>query len=200
MVQSVKHDHRTSWFFAAWVVGAVLTGGILTSFHQPFRLPDAQALSVVLAQNRKDSASPQWKVTHVLSGGCGCSRRVLEHLLQRRALPGVSEQILIVDGGESYLPGTGDVLSRLQQSGIELRHVSDEELQQKLGLRGVPILIVTTPENKVAYLGGYGTAGDRFEEIFSKVSLGTAVAPLPVVGCAVGRRNRRVADPFRLKY
>lgn len=200
-MKGMRHDYRMSWFFAAWAAGVVLTGGILTSFHQPFRLPDEHSLSVVLAQNSgTERATPQWTATHLLSGSCGCSRRVMDHLIQRRQVPGVTEQVVIIDGGEAYLPGTAQEMTALQQSGFKLRHIADEEMPVYFGLHGVPLLVVTAPGGSVVYLGGYGTAEDGYEEIFRKVRSGVKVAPLPVVGCAIGRRNRRSVDPFRLKY
>ena len=193
----MNRSSRISYFFGAWAAIVVLIGGALTSFHQPFRLPEADALSRTLVPV---SSMPHWTVTHILSGGCGCSRRVMLHLLQRKPTPDVFEQVVLVDGGENDLPGTDKVLSSLRLAGFAIVDASRREVTPSSPLNAVPLLMVTSPQGKVAYVGGYGTAGDKDDQILHQLRAGLPVAALPVIGCAVGKRARRLADPFRLKY
>lgn len=193
---------RISWFFIAWVGVVVLVGGILTSYHQPFVMPDANALKLVLAKGAEGGvrSGAHWQTTHLLSGGCGCSRRIMQHLLQRRVMPGVFEQVALVDDDEANLPGTAEVLDSLKASGFGVSHVASRDIAATSGVQGVPLLLVASPEGKVVYLGGYGPGLDQDAEILRRVRGGSAVAPLPVIGCAIGMRVKRSSDPFRLKY
>lgn len=200
-MRRMRSNSLTSWFFAVWAVGVVLIGGALTSFHQPFRLPEAEALSRGLGKySPLGDGPPAWKMTHLLSGECGCSRRVMTHMLERGPASGVEEQIFLVDGGEPYLPDTDKVLTSLRSAGFPITHIADRDIPSNARFRAVPLLMVVSPEGGVAYLGGYGSAGDKDEDILDRVRAGSSVTSLPVIGCAVGNRIRKVSDPFHLKY
>ncbi len=194
----MKRVSRVWWFFSAWAGAVILVGGILTSYHQPFLVPEAAALQRLFATGKRGKGL--WQTTHFLSGSCECSRRVMLHLLERRPLPGLSEQVVLVDDGQAYLPDTADLLNSLKKAGFSVVHVAYDELVTTTGVRGVPLLLVSSPLGNVAYLGGYGAAGDQDEGILHQVRSGSVVPPLPVLGCAVGKRTKRSSDPFRLKY
>jgi hypothetical protein len=181
--------------FAAWAVAVVFIGGVLTSYHQPFRTPDERILSLV-----KDPGRGRWRALHVLSGSCGCSQKVMAHLLKRHPFDGLVEQVLVIDGGEAYLPGSDVLLAKLAQQGFAVSHLAANDISQDVGLRGVPLLIFASPENKIFYMAGYGSFGDQDTKILQQIRAGQRPKGLPVVGCAVGRQVRSKADPFRLKY
>jgi len=191
----MKKFDGTSWMFAAWAVASILVGGALTSFHQPFREPDASILSL-----GRQPVRPGWRALHLLSGSCGCSQRVMQHLLQRRLLDGVEEEIVVVDGDAPYLPGSSLLLAGLEGEGFTVSHIAAKDLPQETGLHGVPLLVFASPANKIAYVGGYGSTEDRDGEIFEQIRSGHAPKAFAVLGCAVGRGLRRNADPFHLKY
>jgi hypothetical protein len=185
-------------FLVIWVVAVILVGGALTSFHQPFQTPAESILALSRA-----AAPNTWQTVHILSGSCGCSQRVLRHLLDRRPLDGVAEQILLVDGlagSEQDLPGTAALLEQLQRAGFAVRHLAAKDIPREYGLRGVPLLLVVSPRHHVAYLGGYGSQGDQDLRILTELRSGQEAKVLPVVGCAVGSHLRQQADPFHLKY
>jgi hypothetical protein len=46
---------------AAWVATAVLSGTVLTSFHQPMREPEAKILTLA-----RGEANNRWRMVHVL--------------------------------------------------------------------------------------------------------------------------------------
>jgi hypothetical protein len=187
-----KHVSR---LLAAWAVAVILVGGVLTSYHQPFRTPDEKLLLLMT-----DPGHGEWKALHLLSGGCGCSRRVMLHLLARQKMDHVEEQVLMVDDQESYLPDVETLLGKLQKAGFSVSHIAADHIPDEAGFSGVPLLVFASPEGKPAYIGGYGTAGDQDTAIYANLRAGRAQKSLNVIGCAVGSRVRRAADPLHLKY
>ncbi len=124
----------------------------------------------------------------------------MRHLLARPLIDGATEQVVIVDGEEPYLDGSNDLMKRLAGKGFILTHRLSQDIPEQLGLRGVPLLILATPDGNVAYVGGYGKHEDEDVSVFRQVHAGEHVTSLPVVGCAIGRALRRRTDPFHLKY
>jgi hypothetical protein len=124
----------------------------------------------------------------------------MRHLLSRHRLAGVSEQVILVDGAEAYLPGSAELLASLGHAGFSIRHITAEQLPAGAGVHGVPYLAIAAPDGKLAYLGGYGEAGDQDVEIVREVQAGSTPKARAVLGCAVGREVRSGADPFHLKY
>jgi hypothetical protein len=181
--------------FAVWVVAVVLAGSALTSYHQPFLAPSEKILTLA-----GSSGAPGWRAIHVLSGGCGCSQKVMAHILGRKKFAGVAEQFLIIDGPEGYLPGSEELLSHLAQAGFPITHLAVDDLPQDAKLRGVPMLVIASPDGRVAYLGGYGSAGDQDSAILEQVRAGRRPKPIPIIGCAIGKSLRRSIDPFHMKY
>jgi len=115
-------------------------------------------------------------------------------------MDGVVEEIVIVDGQEPYLPGSAELLTRLAKEGFAVNHIEAASLPPAAGLRGVPLLVLAGPEGSVRYSGGYGGNGDQDAVLLREIEAGHEIKPLAVVGCAVGSRLRRSADPFHLKY
>jgi hypothetical protein len=120
--------------------------------------------------------------------------------LIRHRLDGVSEQIVLVDGPEDYLPGSAALALALEAEGFKVSHIAAKDIPEDSGLKGVPLLVFSSPDRKVAYIGGYGATGDGDKVIYEQIRQGAKPRTLPVRGCAIGDRIRRKADPFRLKY
>ena len=110
------------------------------------------------------------------------------------------EQVLLVDGPGDDLPGSKALAVKLQEEGFEVTHLAVKDIPEGIGLRGVPLLVIASPENKIAYLGGYGSAEEKDQEIYRQVLSGAQPKGLPIIGCAIGARLHRSADPFHLKY
>ncbi len=183
------------WMFGGWACAAVLAGSVLMSFHQPFRTPGEGIMSLGHAP---DGGS--WRMLHVVSGSCGCSQKVMDHLLQRGPVAGVQEEVLVVDGGEPYLTGSAARLEKLAKAGFVVSHVKASAIPADAGLKGVPLLAVASPGRGAVYVGGYGSGGDQDGTILRELMAGRKASPLAAIGCAVGLRIRRAADPLRLKY
>lgn len=186
----VKHGLLTLWGLTA-----VVTGGVLTSFHQPFQAPNAKIIALA-----PSFLGGQWGVIHVLSGSCACSQRVMRHLLERHRLNGLVEQVVLIDGAEPYLPESAQLIARLEQADFAVRHLPVRDLPASYGVRGVPLLLIASPARQLAYMGGYGPSGDQDAGILARLQAGAGPQALPILGCAVGSRVRALADPFGWQY
>lgn len=191
-------------FAFLWMACSILFGSLLMSYHQPFRAPlGSGILALAPLSPTADPHNPQWRAIHILSGSCACSQRVMAHLAERGPVPGITEQILLIDitdGPDLYLPGSRSLLARLQRSGFTVHHLRSSDIPPTTGLRGVPLLLFANPEGHVAYLGGYGPRGDQDTILLADLRSGSSAAPLPVLGCAIGAHLRRTLDPLHLKY
>lgn len=183
------------WILLAWSVGAMVLGAATHALHQPFNTPDATRLANKLHLSTND---PQ--VIHILSTSCGCSKKVMTHLLQRHPIPGVKELVLIVDDTSPSLEGTPSLLAGLQDEGFTLEHKPVEDVARNMGLHGVPLMIVMSKSHVLQYEGGYGRHYDDDSRIIAETSRGLNARSLPAVGCAVGAHLKRLADPLHLKY
>jgi hypothetical protein len=180
---------------AVWAGSVVLVGGALTSFHQPFAAPGAGVLALA-----GDPRGHDWRAIHFLSGSCQCSQRVMQHLLARRRWDDVTEEIVMIDGSLPYLADSPALLARLAAAHFLIRHIVEQDVPLDSGLHGVPLLVFVSPQHQIAYLGGYGAAGDQDETLYHQLRAGLKPAPLPMIGCAVGSRLQRRLDPLHLKY
>ena len=129
----MKARKKLLCLLAIWAIVVILVGGALMSYHQPFQLPSRTILSLA-----RQTDTHQWEAVHILSGSCGCSQRVMRHLLARRPVDGVQEQILMVDGEEFDLPDTRALLASLQLEGFAITHIAAKSVPADVGLHGVP--------------------------------------------------------------
>lgn len=187
---------RLAWcLLLVWACAVIVVGGAFTSFHQSFRTPGAGVLALAGSSGGHD-----WRAIRFLSGSCQCSQRVMRHLLARQELAGVRKQVVMIDGSLPYLEDSPALLARLAAAHFLITHIAEQAVPLDSGLRGVPLLLFVSPQNQIAYLGGYGAAGDQDETIFRKLRTGLHPAALPMIGCAVGSRLQRRLDPLHLKY
>jgi hypothetical protein len=184
------------WAFGFWAIVVTLLGSVLMSYHQPFRAPSDGG---VMRLARKQSPGT-WHALHFLSSGCACSQRVMRHLLERRPLGRVVEEVLLIDGPGPALPGTDQSIAQLQQEGFTVTRLKPSDIPASTGLRGVPLLSIASPQNEIVYTGGYGPREDQDVSILLQLQSGRTAKPLAIIGCAVGSRVREQSDPFHLKY
>lgn len=103
------------------------------------------------------------------------------------------------------LAGNDDtLLHRLTMAGFPVRTVSPEIIAEQFHVAGAPWLVFVSPAGDVRYQGGYTPAHARSDyqdqQIWASLSNGRTVEPLPVLGCALGKRLQRTLDPLGLKY
>lgn len=194
---------RTQWFvhgvLAAWACLMIVIGASLMVSHWvPLPRPavDDAAWRASLANIRTDQATGRWTALHFLYAECPCSRRVLEQVIEHPPRDGVTERVVLI-GSDTELA------DRAAEHGYEVDCVSPEDLKAKYGVEAAPLLVVSDPDGKPRYAGGYTSRkqGPDFQDrrILAALMAGHDVEPLPLYGCAVSRRLQGIVDPLRLK-
>lgn len=169
----------------AWVVTTLGIGTAVTALHTvPLALPSVEALP----------PADGWRLVHALSARCPCSLQIVAYLVERRALPGVHETVLLVDGDDAGA-------APLRAAGFEVVLLDEETLAAEHGFTSAPALVVADPSGAVAYRGAHTPKpgippADR--EILAEAVAGHARPPMAVLGCALTQEMRRRLDPFNL--
>src|SRR5207249_1987557 len=128
-----------------------------------------------------------WRVIHVLSPGCGCSRRIAAYLTRRRALPDLHETVWMAD---AEMP----LSQALRESGFQTEIVTQADLRNLYRMAGVPWLLFVRPDGRIAYSGGYQRPLDgrpnlyQDTEIWTALQRGADVPALPAFGCSTGKQ------------
>lgn len=188
----------TVWAAALSVVIASLMVGHWVSLPHPDLGEQLTVPTKFLGSTTEDSgATGQLIAYHFLYGECPCSQRILHRLLKRPSLDGISEKIVLI--GEN-----AEVVENARNMGYQLDVVTPMELSSRYGVQSAPLMVVTDPDSKILYSGGYTTRKQgpaiQDESILLSLMEGRIANDLPVYGCAVSRELQTLVDPFRLKY
>lgn len=182
-----------AWVAVCIVVGALLLARHLLTMPTP-AVGDPVLRAAIHAQRGADRQ--RWLVLHVLYDGCGCSVRVLDHLLHTPRPSGVRERVLYITEDPMSPALRRDLIAH----GFELEVVTPEELVERYDLEAAPLLVVVDPTDDVRYLGGYTErkqgADVRDLGVIAATRLGLTVPPLPAFGCAVSGALRTRLNPF----
>lgn len=170
-----------TWFGVMTLVCAGLLARHVLAMPTPTR---TARLAQHLATLRHPGQPKQWLAVHVLDSECKCSQRVANHLVETTRPAGVTEVVLWV-GPVAPPPSLGEH--------FEVRRVTGEELA-RYEIEAAPLLIAVSPENVVAYAGGYTDRkqGPVFHDldVLASVMTSHAVTTLPLFGCATSARLR----------
>lgn len=191
---SLKSSKKQMIIFAVWATLISVPLVALMVLHAPFNPVDGNGVAELVGAQKG-----AWAIVHVLASGCGCSRRVAKHLTMKAAgTHNSAREYVVVLGGSIAFE------SELQKAGYEVIHRDSDQLSEKLGINGVPLLVVIKPDGSPGYSGGYSkhSVGTEWsdEEVIHTAMLGSRPETLPVYGCAVGARMMKKSDPFGLKY
>jgi hypothetical protein len=181
-----------------WLVGGVLLGGALLIRHL-VAMPTPAATDSTLRGALDAITTPsRWREVHFLYRACTCSRRTIAHLLHDREPRDVDQLVVMVD--DAGLPGPDD--DRLRLAGFRVELVTPEILHDRFHVEAAPLLVVLTPDDELAYVGGYNRhkQSPAYEDlqIVEDLRAQRAVAALPVFGCATSARLARTFDPLGL--
>jgi hypothetical protein len=190
------------WGVGILVVGASLMAGHLVSLPVP-RVTDSRLRASLAAG--PGVALGQWSAHHVLYQGCGCSQRVLAHLLKRHARPGLVETVVYVrDPAASDTTEQASASAEAPRAGFGFETSTPTELEHRYAVESAPFLLIADGAGQVRYAGGYtarsGSQQIEDTEILDGLQAGRPVGTLPVFGCAVSSRVQQAIDPLGLKY
>ena len=188
---------------AVWAVVCVLFGGALMVDHLvalPAPAATDAALHQMIATQRRADQRGRWLVLHVIAESCGCSRRVLDHLLADPRPGDVAERVVFI----TEQPATAaTTLAAIRARGFDLDVVTPDELGARYHIEAAPLLVVVDPGDRVRYVGGYTprkqAADVRDLAMIAAVRRGEIVTPLPAFGCAIGRALRSKLDPLGIR-
>jgi hypothetical protein len=182
-----------------WLGAGTVVGGVLLLRHAALRVPPSSneilrdAIAMALPRTNR------WGMVHVMYRACQCSQKTIEHLVARRAIPGIDELVIVVD--DTALATVTD--QRLRDTGFRVAVITPRTLQETYAIEAAPVLIVAKPDGELAYVGGYNRR--KQEPRFMDVAIvldamqATAVSPLPVYGCATSARLANAVDPLGLE-
>ncbi len=142
------------------------------------------------------SESMKWRALHFLSSECVCSKRILNHLLQRDPLSEIEETIVIV--GE-----TDAIRESVAGSKFAIEWSTPEELKCRYGVDAAPLLVVFDYDGTIRYSGAYTARKQGFPiqdvQLIKRALAGESIQPLPLFGCGVSREMQSLTDPLGLK-
>lgn len=179
----------TLWVAAVVTGVGSLMGGHLLTLPMP-KIDDSVLLSAFAPRLEKN-----WLAAHALSLDCGCSRRILDHLLARGAHSGLDEKVLL-------LAGTKAMADQLASRGYAVELLDEAQLRKNYQIEAVPLLVIRDPEGRVRYLGGYSERKrGEIEDvaILTRLMGGEQELARPAFGCAVGQALRDKVDPLGLR-
>jgi hypothetical protein len=190
------------WGLGILVVGASLMAGHLVSLPAP-KVTDSRLRSSLGAG--PGVVQGRWSAHHVLYQSCGCSQRVLAHLLERRARPDLVETVVYVrDPSSSDVTERDSVSAKVRLVGFGFEASTPAELESRYAVESAPFLLVGDGSGGVRYAGGYTerSGSKQIEDIaiIDGLKAGRKMAALPVFGCAVSSRVQEAIDPLGLKY
>jgi len=189
--------------FVAWVVLGLLVGASLLAPHLlalPTPAATNPALEAAIATSRSPSERDRWYALHVLYESCGCSQRILDHLLASPRPVELAERIVLVaDDGV----GAPALRARLDASAFAVDVVLPDDLEPRYVVGVAPVLVVAAPDGSIGYVGGYTRVKQgpdlRDHAIIAALRAGSTVAALPTFGCAVSRGLADDLDPLGIR-
>ncbi|HEY0476215.1 MAG TPA: hypothetical protein VGD37_01755 [Kofleriaceae bacterium] len=186
------------WGAACLALGSYLLASHLLTLPAP--APTDPVLHQEIAAHRRAHQRDRWLVLHVVYDECGCSQRVLDHLLADSRPPGVAERIVLVTENRAARAAW---IAAIPARGFELDVVTPEQLVAAYHIEAAPLLVIVDPHDTVRYVGGYTprkqAADVRDVAVIAAVQRGEAVEPLPTFGCAIGRALSSRLDPLGIR-
>jgi hypothetical protein len=184
----------TWWAGTLLFVGAVLLGRHVVALPKPAR--NAQ-VARAFAELRQPADQGRWLAVHVLYAGCGCSARVVDHLIGSPPAPSATLRELVLWVGHDP-----QVEGRLSGAGFRLLTLEPEALRDRFQVDAAPVMIVLDEHDRIRHVGGY-TARKQGPDIQDRKILaallrGESPDENPVLGCAVSGPLKAALDPLGL--
>lgn len=178
------------WGFAVVAGGSSLMVNHLVSMPRPDDLARVAQGLTKWTHGRGDT------VVHIIPHRCSCTNLLVDHLLERGPLPGLTEHVVL----SGPLPERETAASR---AGFLVHRSTPAELRDHSDVRAGPLMVVLDPDGSAAWVGGYfdGPALDhpRDMRVLAALRQGVDAPALPVFGCAIDPLLRDQLDPLGLR-
>ncbi len=181
-------------FFIFWFLAVSIPISYLTGYHT-FAM-EKEPLSDLKKIEILKSKEGRWKVAHLMSGQCGCSKRVMKYLASRKAISDRNEVVVLIDG-------TDELKEKMKVTGFDVVSLNGEEAFDKYHITSVPQMVVFDEKGEIKYSGGYSssrTSPYEDQQIYENLKAGKTVEELPLFGCMNGQKITKKIDPLGLKY
>lgn len=180
-----------------WAVGMTCIVACLMVSHWVALPRPAVGSEVPLTRPLANGTDPApYRVLHFLYADCPCSQRVLNHVLDRDPVPGVTERIVLISE-------TDVITGAIRTCGYEADAVTPEELPERYGVESAPLMVIADRHGIVRYSGGYTSRkqGPDIQDValITSVRDGKPTESFPVYGCAVSDTLKRLVDPLGIK-
>lgn len=187
------------WIFILfWVGGLSFAVGSMHAWHYADFSVSKKGFDISSIVEKTEG----FGVIHFLTPKCSCSNVIFDHLLSRGPLKEAKESVVVIDDESKNLQ------EKLQRRGFRASVFSSSELIEKFSedIKGVPLLVIYDKDQRIHYVGGYSqnsitplTSID-IPHFLKKVSRKKELISLPVRGCAVSMKYKKILDPLGLKY
>ncbi len=195
--QTRKKPWTTRGVLLLWLLATSVGATYLVSGHWvPLPISEQPYEDVGRAIAATRTKPGTWLTLHVLYDDCGCSQGVFDKLLDGHPDPNATERIVLVGGDD-------ETAQQARAKGYEVEILEPEELPQRYLVQAAPIYAVLSPDDELAYIGGYTSRKrgpePKHRQILAALQAGDHVDPLPPLGCAVSESLRDAVDPLNLR-
>ena len=174
----------------------VLIGSVILSYFHGWHLisfnsPDNLTITLPLTDKKLGAV-------HYLGEGCSCSQHIADYLVKRRASNKAHEYVVLIGDMKKHI-------EPLKQAGFEVLEKNVFEVN-KDNLSSVPFLAFYDAQQRVQYAGGYTTdaitpfANFQDLNILNDLIKSYKTKSLPIKGCSVSAKFKKLLDPMGLKY
>lgn len=180
--------------FGVWVLAMTGLGALLLSKHAiALPAPSKEDPALAAAVQALPDSATGWSALHVLYAKCRCSERIVDHLVATKRPEHVRERVLLVADDGSFT-------ARLRSAGFTVVAATAEELRDRYHVEAAPLFVVSGPDGKLLYAGGYTRekqgADIRDLSILEELLAGRQPAALLTLGCPVSEELRAVLSPL----
>ena len=183
-------------FIPLIVITWVLIGSVVLSYFHgwhliSFKSPENLTISLPLTDKKIGAV-------HYLGEGCSCSEHIADYLVKRKSSDMAKEYVVLIGDMKKHI-------EPLIQAGFQVLEKNLFEVN-KDNLSSVPFLAFYDDQYRVQYAGGYTTdaitpfANFQDLDILNDLIKSHKIKSLPIKGCSVSAKFKKLLDPIGLKY
>lgn len=183
-------------FIPLIVISWVLVGSVILSYFHgwhliSFKSPDNLTITLPLTDKTLGAV-------HYLGEGCSCSEHIADYLVKRKSSDQAKEYVILIGDMKKHI-------EPLKNAGFQVLEKNVFEVN-KDNLSSVPFLAFYDNQQRVQYAGGYTTdaitpfANFQDLKILKNLVKSQKTKSLPIKGCSVSTKFKKLLDPMGLKY